>query len=136
MGVYIIKSKFTNWYKIGYSKNVYNRCVAGQFNYCKYPDELKGRLGFKDLSIVFWYNNLNLAVEGAIHKVLRGVYRNCGEWYYNINLSDVEELIRVQFGGLISKLNDEDRKEAMHCCMYWKQRLIPRKYLFKECEVI
>ena len=134
MGVYIIKSKFSNWYKIGHCKssNVYNRFMAGQFNYCKYPDELKGKVGFKDLSVVFWYNNLNIEVERDIHKVLRGIYRNHGEWYYNINLSDVEELVRVQFGGQLSKLNDGDKKEAMHCCMYWKQRVMPRTFLFNE----
>ena len=136
MGVYIIKSKYTNWYKIGYTKNVYNRCLAGQFKYCKYPEVLSDKLGFKHLDIVFWYNNLKMEDEKGIHNLLRGVYRSCGEWYYDINLSDVEEMIRVRFGGQISKLNDGDRIDAMHCCMYWKQRILPRKFLFKDSIVI
>ena len=106
MGVYIIKSKYSNWIKIGHHKitnkrpTVYHRYIRRGFNSCKKPYEIIGRVNFDDLELLKWYNELNIQDETDIHTYLRNIdIKNVGEWYYDIgdNLLKITDYIENNY---------------------------------------
>ena len=79
MGVYIIKSKHANWFKVGHHKisasrpNVYYRYINRGFYSVRCPPELQNRVGFWDVELLYFFKNLNVYEERRIHRDLRAI---------------------------------------------------------------
>jgi hypothetical protein len=87
MGVYVIKSKHTNWFKVGHHRvsqqrpNVYYRYIKRGFYSCISPSEIRNRLSFDDVELLCWFPNLNEASEKTIHNLLSARLSKYGEWF-------------------------------------------------------
>lgn len=117
MGIYVIKSKFTNWYKIGHHKiskkrpNVYYRFIRRGFYSYISPIEIQNRLSFDDVELLFWFPNLNEKDEKHIHILLSNKLQKCGEWFktedFNIILNCIQNV-----GGILEIVLQESLNEA------------------------
>lgn len=124
MGVYVIASKYSNWIKIGHHKiskrrpNVYYRYINRGFYSCICPDEIKDRVSFEDLDLLFWFPNLNTRSEKKIHKYLRDFYNSCGEWFETTDYGNVQDIIIRIFGGIQDDVTENDLIIAKQWCNY------------------
>jgi hypothetical protein len=116
MGVYIIKSKHSNWVKIGHHKiterrpNVYFRYIHRGFYSCMCPTEIKEKVSFEDLELLYWFDNLNLQDEKNIHQYLETLYYKCGEWYKitEETIETVKNIIINKFNGILKEVSDDE----------------------------
>ena len=99
MGIYIIKSLHSNWIKIGHHKitdrrpSVYYRFINRGFYSIICPEEIKDRVSFNDLQLIYWYKNLDLSDEKKLHKQLRLLFDYEGEWYKYENINDIINIL-------------------------------------------
>lgn len=124
MGVYVIQSLHANWIKIGHHKissrrpNVYYRYINRGFFSCICPNEIKDKVAFKDLKLLYWFPNLSTKHEKKIHKHLRENYTSRGEWFYDVNHEYIKHLITNQFEGIEENVTEEDLVQAKQWCNY------------------
>lgn len=125
MGVYIIKHKFSDWFKIGHHKitktklNVYFRFINRGFYACRCPDEIKNKVSFEDLDLLYWFPNLDIVKEIRIHNYLKKIYEHYGEWYINADIDIVVKIITNVFNGVIGTVTDDDLMKAKQ----WRDNL-------------
>jgi hypothetical protein len=117
MGIYVIKSKFTNWYKIGHHKitekrpNVYYRFIRRGFFSCISPIEIQNRLSFDDVELLFWFPNLNEKDEKHLHILLSNTLQKYGEWFKTDNSNIILNCIQ-NVGGVLEIVLQESLDEA------------------------
>lgn len=126
MGIYIVKSKYSNWYKLGHHKitkhkpNPYFRYINRGFNSCKCPKELENKVNFNDLELIYWFPNLSIRIEREIHIYLkknRNFYdTTIGEWYSNFKLEEIKDLIINKYKGYLHILDEKDLLIAQNWC--------------------
>lgn len=128
MGVYVIQSKHANWLKIGHHKispkrpNVYYRFINRGFYSCICPKEIKDKVGFDDLQLIYWYPNLTTKSEKKIHAYLRENYfESKGEWFKNVEHTYLHDIIVNLFEGEIEKVTCEQLEKAKQWCNYKEQ---------------
>ena len=74
MGIYIIKSLHSKWIKIGHHlitdkrPSVYYRFINRGFYSVFRPNEIKDRVSFNDLQLIYWFPNLCMSDERKLHK--------------------------------------------------------------------
>jgi hypothetical protein len=113
MGIYIIKSLHSEWIKVGHHlisdkrPSVYYRYINRGFYSCKCPEEIKDKVGFKDLELLYWFYNLNEDDEKNLHLELKKSYESEGEWYKYENLEKIVNILHTKYNGL-SKLPDNE----------------------------
>ena len=123
MGLYVVKSKTENWWKIGHHKitnrrpNVYFRFIRRGFYSCVHPDILNNKLGFEDVELIFWFPNLNTCDELDLHKFLSKMNSKIyttkiGEWYENIEVEKLYDIIINKYNGYNSFPSLEDLEIA------------------------
>lgn len=103
MGIYVIKSKYSNWMKIGHHKvterkpNAYFRYINRGFYSCSCPKEIEDKVSFDDLELIYWFPNLNIKIERELHLYLKNnkiLYLcNKGEWYNELNLDEIKNIL-------------------------------------------
>lgn len=124
MGVYVIQSKHANWIKIGHHKispkrpNVYYRYINRGFFSCICPKEIKTKVAFKDLQLLYWFPNLITKHEKQIHKYLRQNYTSIGEWFYNVDPETIRNIIVNEFEGVEECVSEDDLIQAKAWCNY------------------
>lgn len=129
MGVYIIKSKHANWFKVGHHKisasrpNVYYRYINRGFYSVICPDELQNRVGFWDVELLYFFKNLTTRDERQIHRDLRSTYRNCGEWYYSLNIAETVNLITTKYQGV----NEMPTRADLDNAFQWRNEIRQRR---------
>ena len=126
MGIYIIKSKYNNWIKIGHHKvtkrkpNAYFRYINRGFYSCSCPKEIEDKVSFNDLELIYWFPNLNIKIERELHLYLKNnntLYLcNKGEWYNELNIDEIKNILEKQYNGVIYKLNENDLLLAQTWC--------------------
>lgn len=125
MGIYIVKSKVANYYKIGHHKvtqrrpNVYFRWIRRGFYSCKHPEILNGKLSFEDIELLFWFPNLDIEIEQKIHAHLKLSYasKSVGEWYEDLDLIEVVNIITNTYNGINKFPSEKDLNLAIE----WKE---------------
>jgi len=106
MGIYIIKSLYSNWIKIGHHKitnrrpSVYYRYINRGFYSVIHPKEIYNKLSFSDLKLLYWFHNLDIIHEKNIHNKLKINYENIGEWYKYEDLDNILNIIENDYGGI------------------------------------
>jgi hypothetical protein len=106
MGIYIIKSLYSNWIKIGHHKitnrrpSVYYRYINRGFYSVIHPKEIYNKLSFSDLKLLYWFHNLDIIHEKNIHNKLKINYENIGEWYKYEDLNTILNIIENDYGGI------------------------------------
>lgn len=124
MGVYVIQSLHANWIKIGHHKishrrpNVYYRYINRGFFSCICPKEIKDKVAFEDLKLLYWFPNLTTRHEKKIHKYLRESYRSTGEWFQDVHPETLRSLIIDEFEGVEEQVTEEDLIKAKEWCNY------------------
>lgn len=118
MGIYIINSLHSNWFKLGHHQitekrpNVYYRYINRGFYSVKNPDEIKDKVGFNDLKLLYWYPNMNIEDENNIHTLLKNKFESFGEWYRYENLGEVINIITNEYGGVLDMPTIDDYNKA------------------------
>ena len=114
MGVYIFRSKHSDWIKIGHHKiskarpNVYYRVANRGFHSCVHPHELDEHLNESDFTLLRWYPNLTRRDETKAH---RSCCQSCGEFH---PFSDFDNAIRCLDGlGDAVDVGEEERQQAL-----------------------
>jgi hypothetical protein len=119
MGVYIIKSIHSNWIKVGHHKisekrpSVYYRYLNRGFYSCVCPTDIKDKVSFDDVELLYWFPNLNSSDEHRIHKYLKYWYTSIGEWYDFGVLNNVLKVICDEYGGISQMPTKEEYDEAL-----------------------
>jgi hypothetical protein len=119
MGVYIIKSIHSNWIKVGHHKisekrpSVYYRYLNRGFYSCICPSDIKDKVSFDDIELLYWFPNLNSSDENRIHKYLKYWYSSIGEWYDFDILNNVLKVICDEYGGISQLPTKEEYEEAL-----------------------
>jgi len=122
MGVYIIKSLHTDWFKLGHHKiserrpNVYYRYINRGFYSCKCPEEIKNKVSFDDLQLIYWFINLDINDEDNIHSQLKQNFDNIGEWYKYNDLEKIVTIIENEYNGIIQMPTIEEYNNAKKWC--------------------
>lgn len=129
MGIYIIKSKHSNWIKVGHHKiterrpSVYYRYINRGFYSCKCPEEIKEKVSFNDLELLYWFENLDIETEKNLHKQLKLLYEFEGEWYNFNNIQEILSIILNHYNGINKMPSEEDLKNAL----LWSNQLLYNK---------
>lgn len=106
MGVYIIKSIHSEWIKIGHHKitarrpTVYHRYINRGFYSCICPEEIKDKVSFNDVKLLYWFPNLDINDERKIHDELNLIYEHCGEWYKDLQINEIVNIITSKYKGI------------------------------------
>jgi hypothetical protein len=118
MGIYIIKSIHSDWIKVGHHKvsqrkpNVYFRYINRGFYSCICPSEIKNKVGFHDVELLYWFPSLDISIEKKIHKKLKQSETKIGEWYSFKILDKILTLITQEFNGINCPPSDQDLEIA------------------------
>lgn len=122
MGIYIIKSLYSDWFKLGHHKitkrrpNVYYRYINRRFYSCKCPEEIKNKVSFDDLQLIYWFNNLGLKEEQKIHLQLKQKFNNIGEWYKYNDLEKIINILENEYNCVNQIPTKEEYNEAKKWC--------------------
>ena len=107
MGVYIIKSKHCNWYKIGHHKitsrrpTIFHRYIRRGFYSCICPQEIENKVGFQDIELLYWFPNLDVCHERSIQVELKKTYESCGEWFKDLKIDQIASMITIKHKGIL-----------------------------------
>lgn len=118
MGIYIVKSLHSNWIKIGHHQitekrpSVYYRYINRGFYSVICPDEIKDKVSFSDLELIYWFYNLSILDEEKLHKQLKILYEPIGEWYKYENLNDILNIIYNDYNGILQMPSISDYNDA------------------------
>lgn len=119
MGIYIIKSLHSDWIKIGHHKitnrrpSVYYRFINRGFYSVICPIEIKDKVSFNDLELIYWFDNLDINDEKKIHKQLRTTYQYEGEWYKYEHINDITNIIYKDYNGILKMPTIDDYNDAL-----------------------
>ena len=119
MGIYIIKSLYSDWIKIGHHKitekrpSVYYRFINRGFYSVVLPEEIKDKVSFNDLNLIYWFQNLNMIDEKKLHNKLRLLYEYKGEWYKYKNLNDILNIIYKDYKGILQMPTIDEYNDAL-----------------------
>jgi len=122
MGIYIIKSIHSDWIKVGHHKitekrpSVYYRYINRGFYSCKCPQEIKGKVGFNDLELLYWFENLDIENEINLHKQLNLLYEFEGEWYKFNKIQEIVNIILNEYNGINKMPSEVDLQNALLWC--------------------
>jgi len=122
MGIYIIKSLHSEWIKIGHFKitnkrpSIYYRYINRGFYSCICPTEIKHKVSFNDLQLLYWFPNLDISIESKLHKHLKSLYQYCGEWYKYDNINHILQLIYNDYHGILIMPTIHDYDHAVKWC--------------------
>jgi len=125
MGVYIIKSKHSNWFKIGHHKvtasrpNVYFRYISRGFYSCIHPDSIRNRLGYNDVELLYFFKNLDTNIERRLHHDLKLKYQYCGEWYLSLDIVTTVDLIQSKYNGI----NEMPTANDLTIALNWRDEI-------------
>ena len=125
MGIYIIKSLHSKWIKIGHHlitdkrPSVYYRFINRGFYSVFRPNEIKDRVSFNDLQLIYWFPNLCMSDERKLHKQLRLLYGYNGEWYNYDYCDEILNIIYKDYNGYLEMPTNEDLNDAL----IWKDKL-------------
>jgi hypothetical protein len=128
MGIYIIKSVHSDWIKVGHHKitarrpNPYFRYINRGFYACKCPGEIKDRVSFEDLELIKFFPALDIKVEKEIHKKLRNMFGQYGEWYKSGYTENILAIIETEYRGVNKMPTIEDLNIAKEFCERIKKR--------------
>ena len=131
MGIYIIKSLHSNWIKVGHHlitekrPSVYYRFINRGFYSVVRPKEIKDRVSFDDLELIYWFTNLNIEDEENLHKQLRLLYEHKGEWYKSENLNDILNIIYKNYNGYLQMPTIDELNYALK----WRSELHAKRHL-------
>lgn len=120
------------WCRLGRHKitkkrpNVYYRYINRGFYRCKCPEEIKDKLSFNDLHLLYWFNNLNIEDEKKIHCQLRKKINHIGKWYKYNDIENIKNIIINNYNGIIKMPSIEEYNEAKK----WCNLLNMKKYKF------
>tara|TARA_Y100000389_G_C17462372_1_gene522823 strand:- start:3700 stop:4098 length:399 start_codon:yes stop_codon:yes gene_type:complete len=132
MGIYIVKSLHSNWIKIGHHKitdrrpSVYYRFVNRGFYSVVRPREIKDKVGFNDLELIYWFVNLDITDENNLHQRLRLLHEYHGEWYKYENLDDIIKIIYNDFNGIMKMPTNDEYNDAIE----WSTNLRNKSRLY------
>ena len=119
MGIYIIKSLHSDWIKIGHHKitnrrpSVYYRFINRGYYSVICPIEIKDKVSFNDLELIYWFDNLDINDEKKIHKQLRTTYQYEGEWYKYEHINDITNIIYKDYNGILKMPTIDDYNDAL-----------------------
>lgn len=119
MGIYIIKSLHADWIKIGHHKitnrrpSVYYRFINRGFYSVVCPMEIKDKVSFKDLELMYWFDNLDINDEKKLHKQLRTTYQCAGEWYKSEHINDITNIIYKDYNGILNMPTIDDYNDSL-----------------------
>jgi hypothetical protein len=122
MGIYIIKSLHSNWIKVGHHlitekrRSVYYRFINRGFYSVVRPNEIKDKVSFNDLQLLYWFKNLDITNEENLHKQLRLLYEYKGEWYKYENLNDIINIMYKDYNGYLQMPSIDELNDAMKWC--------------------
>jgi hypothetical protein len=122
MGIYIIKSLHSNWIKVGHHlitekrPSVYYRFINRGFYSVVRPNEIKDKVSFNDLQLLYWFKNLDITNEENLHKQLRLLYEYKGEWYKYENLNDIINIMYKDYNGYLQMPSIDELNDAMKWC--------------------
>jgi hypothetical protein len=122
MGIYIVKSLHSDWIKIGHHKitdkrpSVYYRFINRGFYSTYRPPELKDKVSFNDVELIYWFENLNMKDEKKLHKKLRTLYYHIGEWYKYENIDNIINVIHEDYNVISKMPTIEDYNDARKWC--------------------
>ena len=119
MGIYIIKSLHSDWIKIGHHKitnrrpSVYYRFINRGFYSVICPIEIKDKVSFNDLKLIYWFDNLDINDEKKLHKQLRTTYQYEGEWYKYEHINDITNIIYKDYNGILKIPTIDEYNDAL-----------------------
>jgi hypothetical protein len=119
MGIYIIKSLHSNWIKVGHHlitekrPSVYYRFINRGFYSVVRPNEIKDKVSFNDLELIYWFKNLNIEDEEKLHTQLRLLYEYNGEWYKYENLNEILNIIYKDYNGYLQMPSIDELNDAL-----------------------
>ena len=122
MGVYIIKSLYSKWIKIGHHliterrPSVYYRFINRGFYSVLRPKEIKDKVSFNDLELIYWFTNLDIKDEKNLHNQLRLIFEYKGEWYKYENLNDILNIINKDYNGYLQMTSIDNLNDAVKWC--------------------
>jgi hypothetical protein len=128
MGVYIIKSIHSDWIKVGHHlitkrrPSVYYRYINRGFYSVIRPKEIKDKVSFNDLELIYWFPNLNILDETKLHKQLKLLYKYNGEWYKYENLDDIVNIIYKNYNGYLQMPSIDEFNNAVEWCNKLKEK--------------
>jgi hypothetical protein len=89
----------------------------------KVPEEIKEKVGFNDVKLLFWFENLNIDDEYKIHEKIKKLYEHEGEWYKFNNIDEITTIISNDFNGINKMPSEEDYNNAIKWSEKYKSRL-------------
>jgi hypothetical protein len=122
MGIYIVKSLHSEWIKIGHFKttpvkpSVYYRYINRGFYSCICPIEIKNKVSFKDLELLYWFPNLDKSIESKLHRQLKLLFQHCGEWYKYENINNILQFIYNDYHGILNMPTIHEYNHAVKWC--------------------
>ena len=130
MGIYIIKSIHSDWIKVGHHKitskrpSVYYRYFNRGFYSCICPYEIQDKVGFKDLKLMYWFENLDINDEKNLHKHLKKLCQKklclqIGEWYKYEMINYIINMIYKDYNGILKIPTDNEYDEALNWAKRW-----------------
>ena len=120
MGIYIIKSLHSDWIKIGHHKitdrrpSVFHRYINRGFYSVICPIEIKDKVGFNDLKLIYWFDNLDINDEKKLHEQLRTLYQYKGEWYKYEHIDDIINIIYKDHNGILKMPTINEYNDAVN----------------------
>jgi len=104
MGLYIFKSKYAPYIKVGFTSwnNPWNRVngsadIPYGFSSVRHPESLKDRVAPEDIELIGWWPEVTHEEEEAIHLILRRI-SIVGEWYSYDDLELFKAVLRAASG--------------------------------------
>jgi hypothetical protein len=80
--------------------SVYHRYINRGFYSCICPKEIKNRVSFADLQLIYWFPNLDTQDEHRLHSRLKTLYHSKGEWYKYGDLDDILDIVVTDLKGV------------------------------------
>lgn len=133
MGIYIIKSLHSDWIKIGHHKitnrrpSVYYRFINRGFHSIVCPAEIKYKVNFNDLELIYWFENLDINDEKKLHEQLRTTYKYKGEWYRYEHINDITDIIYKDYNGILKMPTNDELNDALK----WSKKLKLKHHRYK-----
>jgi hypothetical protein len=80
------------------------------------PKEIKDRVSFNDLQLMYWFKNLDIEDEEKLHEQLRTLYEYKGEWYKDENIHNIINIIYKDYNGILEMPSIDEYNDAVKWC--------------------